>query len=125
MNDSLYEQIKTLFLFNICGFSVGFLFDFFRVQRKIIKTNDFVTYMQDIIFWILSGIIIIFTVINFTDGEIRSYMILGGIVGTITYFLFISKYIMSLEIKIVRFFLKILAILCYPIKKIYEKMKKG
>ena len=124
MSDSLFSQIKILFIFNVTGLLIGFLFDFFRIQRKVIKTNDFITYIQDVLFWIMSGIIVIISMVKFTDGGIRSYMILGIIVGIVLYFVFISKYIMAVSLNIVRFFTKILSFLVYPLKKIHEIMKK-
>ena len=125
MSDSLFSQIKILLIFNITGLLIGFLFDFFRIQRKVIKTNDFITYVQDILFWIMSGIIVIISMVKFTDGGIRSYMILGIIVGIVLYFVFISKYIMAVSLNIVRFFTKILSFLVYPLKKFHEIIKKG
>lgn len=124
MSDSLFSQIKILFIFNVTGLLIGFLFDFFRIQRKVIKTNDFITYIQDVLFWIMSGIIVIISMVKFTDGGIRSYMILGIIVGIVIYFVSISKYIMAISLNIVRFFTKILSFLVYPLKKIHEIMKK-
>ena len=124
MSDSLFSQIRILLIFNITGLLIGFLFDFFRIQRKVIKTNDFITYVQDILFWIMSGIIVIISMVKFTDGGIRSYMILGIIVGIVLYFVFISKYIMAVSLNIVRFFSKILSFLVYPLKKIHEIIKK-
>ena len=125
MSDSLFSQIKILLIFNITGLLIGFLFDFFRIQRKVIKTNDFITYIQDILFWIISGIIVIISMVKFTDGEIRSYMILGIIVGIVLYFVSISKYIMAISMNIVHFFTRILSFLVYPLKKIHEIIKKS
>ena len=39
------------------GVIIGILFDFFRILRKSFKTPDFVTYIEDVIFWILTGLL--------------------------------------------------------------------
>lgn len=125
MITSLYDQIKILIIFAITGIIIGLLFDFFRIQRKVIKTFDFITYLQDALFWILSGIVLIISIMNFTNGEIRSYMILGIIIGVFLYFNTFSKYIMKISVGIANFFIKILHILISPIKKLSKKLKKS
>lgn len=125
MITSLYDQIKILIIFAITGIIIGLLFDFFRIQRKVINTFDFITYLQDALFWILSGIVLIISIMNFTNGEIRSYMILGIIIGVVLYFNTFSKYIMKISVGIANFFIKILNILISPIKKLSKKLKKS
>lgn len=125
MITSLYDQIKILIIFAITGIIIGLLFDFFRIQRKVINTFDFITYLQDALFWILSGIVLIISIMNFTNGEIRSYMILGIIIGVVLYFNIFSKYIMKISVGIANFFIKILHILISPIKKLSKKLKKS
>ena len=124
MDDSLRQQLIILIRFCISGLAIGFLFDFFRIQRKIIKTFDIITYIQDIIFWIITAIIIIATVIKYTDGEVRSYMIIGLGIGLLLYFYFFSKLIIKCAMKIVSYIKKILSILVYPIKKFFKIAKK-
>lgn len=114
-----------MFLFALTGLIIGILFDFFRIQRKVIKTYDFITYIQDILFWLFSGIIVIFSVIKYTNGELRSYMVFGIILGLIIYFCIFSKYVMKISINIIQFLLKIISILLFPIKKICKIIKKS
>ena len=63
MNALLLSQFNTVFIFFLTGICIGLLFDFFRIQRKVLKTCDFITYIQDILFWIVSGLIIIFVIL--------------------------------------------------------------
>ena len=41
-------------IFVLNGFAIGFLFDIFRILRKAFKTTDTITYIEDILFWILT-----------------------------------------------------------------------
>lgn len=125
MNALLLSQFNTVFIFFLTGICIGLLFDFFRIQRKVLKTCDFITYIQDILFWIVSGLIIIFVIMKYTNGEIRIYMILGIILGILIYFLIISKYIMKIFVCILSFLLNIIGKLLFPIKKIYKIIKKS
>lgn len=125
MSDSISNQITTLLIFAVTGVIIGILFDFFRIQRKIIKTFDFVTYIQDILFWLFSGITVIFSITKFTNGELRSYMVFGIVLGIIIYFSIFSKFVIKISVSIIQFLLKILSILLFPIKKFCKIIKKG
>jgi spore cortex biosynthesis protein YabQ len=125
VNALLLSQFNTVFIFFLTGICIGLLFDFFRIQRKVLKTCDFITYIQDILFWIVSGLIIIFVIMKYTNGEIRIYMVLGIILGILIYFLIISKYIMKIFVCILSFLLNIIGKLLFPIKKIYKIIKKS
>ena len=50
------------------------MFDFFRISRKAIKTPDIITYIQDIIFWLITGAVILVNVFLVSNGELRLYM---------------------------------------------------
>lgn len=80
-------QFKELFHFLIAGVEISFIFDVFRAKRKVIKTSDMVTYMEDVIYWIIVGYIFLYTISKYTNGEIRSYMIFG-IISRSKYLLF-------------------------------------
>ena len=117
----MVENQAYLFLvFSFTGMLIGILFDFFRVLRKTYKTLDVITYIEDILFWILTGILIIYNILFFNDGEIRLFMILGIIIGALLYTLTISYFV----IKIINFIMSkikiITTFLCKIIKKIVE-----
>lgn len=124
MNALLLSQFNIVFIFFLTGICIGLLFDFFRIQRKVLRTCDFITYIQDILFWIISGLIIIFVIMKYTNGEIRIYMVFGIILGILIYFLIISKYIMKIFVCILSFLLNIIGKLLFPLKKIYKIIKK-
>ncbi|MBP3708008.1 MAG: spore cortex biosynthesis protein YabQ [Clostridia bacterium] len=135
MDDILYNQIRVLIVFNITGIIIGLIFDFFRAQRRAIKTINFITYIQDVLFWILSGIVIIISAITYTNGEIRSYMVLGLIVGVVFYFTLLSKYVLSLASCIANYMIKLVSyitsfifkwikIMFSPITKLFNYLKK-
>lgn len=130
-----YEQLFKLFVFTITGIIIGILFDTFRIIRKSFKTADFITYIEDIIFWILTGLILLFTIFTFNDGEIRIYIFVGLLLGIVTYLLTISKYVIKICVTILNFIKKILYLpvqvfmnftkkfIIIPISKISKKIK--
>ena len=87
------NQAYLFLIFTLNGILIGFLFDIFRILRKSFKTNDIMTYIEDILFWILAGAIMLFSMCKFCDGELRGFTIIGIILGAIIYLLTISTYI--------------------------------
>ena len=123
------DQTYLFLVFSLTGISIGLLFDFFRVLRKSFKTSDIVTSIGDILFWILTGIIILYNIWYFNNGEIRLFMILGIILGTIIYMLTLSNVILKIFFSILTFLkkiimqlLKILEVPFKPIVLIYKKI---
>ena len=115
------NQAYLFLIFILNGLIIGFLFDFFRILRKTIKTTDFVTYIQDFIFWILTGIIILYFIFTFNNGEIRLFLFLGILTGVLIYMLLFSNFIIKINVKIINFAKKILEI---PIKLIIKIIRK-
>lgn len=72
----IINQTYIFIIFVIIGIIVGIIFDFFRILRKSFKTMDFVTYIEDILFCILTGAILLYSIFKFNSGEIRIYMFL-------------------------------------------------
>ena len=107
------NQAYLFLIFTLDGFIIGLLFDFFRILRKSFKTSDFITYIQDTLFWILTGLLILYSIFVFNDGQIRLFMFLGIFIGIIIYILLLSKYIIKINVFIIQ---KIKNILSYPFK---------
>ena len=111
----VYNQLFCLLIFILTGIVIGILFDIFRILRKSFKTADFITYLEDIIFWILTGCIMLFSIFIFNNGEIRSYVFIGIAIGIISYMLIISRFFVKISVSIIKFIKKVLS---YPIKLI-------
>ncbi len=114
------NQAQLFLIFVVNGILIGLLFDFFRILRKAIKTKDIVTYIEDILFWILTGFILLFSICTFNNGEIRLYMFIGTFIGVFLYMISISTYVIKINMKIINFFKlvmgKIINIIIIPIK---------
>ena len=118
------NQAYLFLIFIINGVLIGLLFDFFRIARKVFSTNDLVTYLEDILFWILTGGIVLYSIFVFNNGELRLFMFLGILLGSFIYMLFISSYIIKINVKMIQILKKILAILLTPFKIIYKGLCK-
>lgn len=108
------EQLICFGYFISVGIIIGSIFDIFRIWRKTIHTSDIITNIQDILFCLITGIIIIISIFYFNNGELRLFIFIGIITGVIFYMLLISKYIMAISIKIINFIKKIVHLLMQP-----------
>lgn len=122
------NQAYLFLIFTINGIFIGVLFDIFRVLRRSFKTSDIITYIQDVLFWILTGFILLYSVFTFSNGEIRFYMFLGVFIGSLVYMLMFSKYFININVKIISIFKniikKIFSIIIFPIKIIIKFIRK-
>ena len=98
------NQLYTLFVFILSGAVIGILFDLFRILRKSFKTPDIITYIEDILFWILTGLFLLYIIFKYSFGQLRIYMFVSLIIGIVIYFLTISKYFIKLNVKIIRIY---------------------
>lgn len=122
----MVENQAYLFLvFSLTGVVLGVLFDFFRVLRKTFKTGDFVTYIEDILFWILTGFSILYFIFIFNNGEIRFFMFVAIGIGVILYMKIFSSIFIKINVNIINFFKKVFSIIIIVpirfIKKIFFK----
>ncbi len=119
------NQAFLFLIFIINGILVGFLFDIFRVLRKSFKTSDIITYIEDILFWIVAGVLTLYFIFNYNNGEIRFFIFLGIILGISIYILTISKYFMKITVGIISIIKQIVKkIIIYPLKFILNIVKK-
>lgn len=122
------NQAYLFLIFIANGIVIGILFDFFRISRRVVKTGDLMTYIEDLIFWILTGSIVLYSIFVFNNGEIRLFMFLAIIIGIISYMLLFSSYVIKINVKIINIFkkilLKIFAILALPLKFIKKTFLK-
>ena len=85
------NQAYVFLIFILNGLIIGIFFDIFRILRKSFKTSDFRTNLQDILFWIITGSILLFSIFKFNNGELRAYIFLGVFLGVAMYMLLFSK----------------------------------
>ena len=102
------NQAYLFLVFSLTGVAIGILFDFFRILRRSIKTSNIITYMEDILFWILTGLLILYNIWYFNDGEIRIYMFIGIIMGLLVYMSTLSDILIKIFTKILQTIIKLL-----------------
>ncbi len=122
------NQAYLFLIFALDGIFIGILFDFFRILRKSFKTINLITNLEDILFWVLTGLSIIYCMYNFSDGSIRFFMFLGLGLGLLLYMLTISNFIVGTVVKVISIIKKIIftiaKIIIFPFKTIFNFTEK-
>lgn len=128
MDNIITNQAILFTIYGACGIVIGLLFDIFRILRRSFKTTDTITYIEDIIFGILTGIFLIFMLFIFSNGQLRLYIFLAITLGLILYFITISKYFIKINVKILKILKKIIisiiSVFTYPFKKISKLLSR-
>ena len=128
MNSEIISQLQYFALYTICGIAIGMFFDKLRILRRSFKTPDIVTYIEDIIFGIITGIFLIIIIFVLNNGELRFYIFLALLLGNILYLSTISKYFIKLNVTIITTFkhviIKAFMIITFPIRKLLYLLKK-
>ncbi|AGB40141.1 spore cortex biosynthesis protein YabQ [Halobacteroides halobius DSM 5150] len=110
---SLRLQFFTFLNMILVGMVIGIGFDFYRVLRSKVNPLQIFTILFDIVFSLLSAIIIFITLFYSNGGAARGYVFIGVFTGVIIYYLTISN-----------FMIKVLTKLANIIYWIYTKAKK-
>ncbi len=127
MNTETINQAYLFMIFILNGVLIGIIFDTFRILRRSFKTPNFITYIEDTLFWILSALIVMYSLFVFNNGQFRGYIFIGLFLGIAIYMLFFSKFIIKISVKIISVIKKVISIifkiLSYPIGLLYKTLK--
>jgi len=96
------RQVYTFLLAIFAGALVGMIFDISRVKRKLIKTHDVVVYIEDILYWIIISVVLFVLMYYSKECEVRSYILLGLIIGVIMYICMLSKYVLFILERVIK-----------------------
>lgn len=121
----MLDQLYIVISFFFSGIVIGILFDLFRSTRRSFKIPNIIIYIEDTLFWILTGLIIILTIFICTDGQIRLYMILILITGAFIYFSLVSKFVIIINVKLLNLVQSIIHFITQPFKIILNFIKNN
>lgn len=119
----IVEQVYVFLYSILTGAIIGLLFDIFRAFR-FNSIKDIWVYIQDVIFWLMTAVIIITSAFLINEGELRIYMLIGYLLGAIFYMLLFSKFILGIFKFIVSHIRKACKICISNVKKVFTDFKK-
>lgn len=119
MKVSVANQADIFLIFVAGGMIAAFIYDLFRIKRRVVHTCDFLVHLEDLSYWILIAVLFFICVYFSNDGEIRGYMFIGAIIGAVFYALTFSRIVMKILVAALNFTVAIIKaiirILKYPI----------
>lgn len=122
------NQASLFLIFTLEGSIIGLIFDIFRILRRSFKTSDIITYIEDVLFWLITGILILYSIFIFNYGEIRFFMFVGILLGAMFYMLLISRYVIKISVTVIEFLKKaimfVFKIVIFPLQFIYKIFKR-
>ena len=135
MDNSIDVQLYIFLTLFYDGLIIGLLFDMYRVFRLYYKPNKIITFIQDLLFWIVIVAVTFYFLLKSNSGELRGYNFVGLILGVVLYMYTLSKLLYPLFVKtfklIIEMFKKVFKILFTPfnllkviLKPYINKLKK-
>ncbi|MDO5294762.1 MAG: spore cortex biosynthesis protein YabQ [bacterium] len=128
MSDAISMEVRFFVASILCGIILLIIYDVLRIFRRVIKHPWFFVALEDLIFWLLSGIVIFRMMYEMNNGTIRGFSVLGMFLGMIVYNKSLSPFfvkgISSLFILINKGILKVMFILSKPLRIISRYVKK-
>jgi spore cortex biosynthesis protein YabQ len=100
---SLELQFITMIAMASCGIFIGMAVDTFYRFHSRKKRTGFFHYANEILFWILQGIILFYILFLINKGEIRLYIWLAVLLGFLTYQTFLKEWYKRFLEKLIRF----------------------
>lgn len=86
-----YEQTLLFAKAILCGACLGVFYDFFRFLRVMKKFGKYSIMIQDILFWIVSAVIVFAFMMIYSWGLVRIYLVIGIFFGEFCYYFSIGK----------------------------------
>jgi len=92
----------------ILGAVMGFIFDCTRILRRVVRHKNGLVYLEDSVYWLLMSFGVFYILLNYADGEIRFFYLLGIFLGMILYFVTLSKLIINLVVGFLKFLARLI-----------------
>ena len=117
MQQSIASQVMVFVYSLALGVLLGVTYDVFRIIRMIINSKNIAVFIQDVLYFIISGVITFLFVLGVNSGNSRFYILAGEGIGWIIYHVTLGEIIYKCSNKTVK---KIR----YQINHIKDKIQK-
>lgn len=122
------EDIGSFGISILMGVLIGVLFDLYRTLRFFSKPKKILSYIEDLLFWVIIVLIFFMLLVKTTNGILRGFIFIGFFCGGMLYMLVLSKFLLSVFIMIFKLILEaiseIIKIILNPFSKLIALSKK-
>lgn len=126
MISSVEAQFISLIISTFAGIAIGLLFDLYRVINYYARPQKNFQYFMDLLFWVITGIVVFMILLQADFGMIRAYTFAGISIGVFLYFKLFTIYVIKIYIFTINTAVKVIRIIIIfavlPFKLIYNLM---
>lgn len=117
---SIHTQMRLVIFSFLAGALTGIIFDFYRVIRGMERIPKFIVVVEDILFWILTSIVIfiflLYTNYAFAGAYVYFYIVLGLIIYIKLFSKILINIYATLLISIIKFLRILFNYVTYPLR---------
>jgi len=108
----------------LCGVGLVFVYDIFRIVRRLIPHGNIWIGIEDVCYWIFSTGIVFLLLYQKNDGMMRAFCFLGLVFGGLIYAAFFSRFIIKVVVTVFGAVLKFLGKIFGTVGKPFIKVGK-
>lgn len=125
---SMESQVMLFLTAALTGAVCAFIFDIFRLLRRVFKHPNILVQAEDVLYWLIVSFLMYYVMLLKNNGDIRFYSILGALLGMLLYFLTVSPLFLKASVAIAGFFKKVftalIKIIMLPFKIILRIIRR-
>ena len=117
MNQELAIELQFFAICILWGGLILLAYDFLRVIRRLIKHGTVLLAAEDLIFWVISAVLIFAMIYRQNNGVIRAFSIMGMTAGMLLYNMTVKDHLVNIIVKGIRILIKPFVLLIKLLKK--------
>lgn len=110
----------------LAGAGLFLLYDILRIIRRILPHGTVAVGIEDFFYWLVCTGVVFVMLYRENDGMVRGFALLGMAVGTVLYYLLLSRYVVSLHVFLLKSVLqllhKVFGVLFAPVIRLGKKV---
>ncbi len=128
----MYSTVSGEAVFFLCciaaGALAGFLYDIIRISRRIVTVGASVVTIEDILFFVVTALILFYVAYLKNSGEVRWQGFIGGALGVALYIFVVRNRIVDAGTAFIRWlmkvFVRVVRICLFPVRIVFKALKK-
>ena len=110
----------------LAGAGLFLLYDILRIISRILPHGTVAVGIEDFFYWLVCTGVVFVMLYRENDGMVRGFALLGMAVGTVLYYLLLSRYVVSLHVFLLKSVLqllhKVFGVLFAPVIRLGKKV---
>ena len=103
----------------LLGGFLGVIYDFFRISRLAFHLPRVVILLEDVLFFVICGVVTFLYLAETNDGQVRYFIMLGLLLGATLYYFTLGEVVMRVSSVIIGFVSKTLSLIFGLVSKIF------